>query len=372
MAAAHCLTRAGGGRRRSCGAKSILRLRCRNGSLAPRASCLLGRPRGCPSITGPCSPRTCSPSCRTPAAGLSSSRPATACGCPWTLSSMALSPRGFATSLLTATLSSSTAPIGVPPTFCRLPLSVPSPPFSYSSLPAVFLLHRVLSCSSRRLGPCKVLEFGRVGVVEGKDLVERGPRQMNLKKQYRGVVVPNGQRCQKRARERTIMKKRLRAKEEPAERQITRSTAEKMLCVDGRSAGFGRWMSIPGARDEEQVRHIVGILAGRLECTEKHLQFVWRRIQWIWCVLRTDEGTGRRWWSLHASTLKCGRLNMARGEVKKVQGTRTGIMHDFRMTCVLESRLSEARSIYLEGRLSAWGMEWEVLWSMEWEALWGT
>jgi len=104
----------------------------------------------------------------------------------------------------------------------------PSPPFSYSSLPAVFLLHRVLSCSSRRLGPCKVLEFGRVGVVAGKDLVERGPRQMNLKKQYRGVVVPNGQRCQKRARERTFMKKRLRAKEEPAERQITRSTAEKM------------------------------------------------------------------------------------------------------------------------------------------------
>jgi hypothetical protein len=42
----------------------------------------------------------------------------------------------------------------------------PSPPFSYSSLPAVFLLHRVLPCSSRRLGPSEVLEFSRVGMVE--------------------------------------------------------------------------------------------------------------------------------------------------------------------------------------------------------------
>jgi hypothetical protein len=66
------------------------------------------------------------------------------------------------------------------------------------------------------------------------------------------------------------MKNRLRAKEESAETQIKRSTAEKLFCVDDRSAGFGRWMSVPGARDEKHVRHIVGTLAGRLECTEKH------------------------------------------------------------------------------------------------------
>lgn len=39
-------------------------------------------------------------------------------------------------------------------------------PTSYSSLSAVFRVHRVLPCSLRRLDTCRVLEFSRVGVVE--------------------------------------------------------------------------------------------------------------------------------------------------------------------------------------------------------------
>ena len=108
-------------RRPSCGLPSTTRPRCPSGSPAATESRRLAAPRRCPSTTGPCSHRTCSRSCRTPAAGPSSSRLAMACGCPWTLSSMAPSPRGSATLLPTATLSSSTALTGLPLSLCPLP-----------------------------------------------------------------------------------------------------------------------------------------------------------------------------------------------------------------------------------------------------------